>query len=61
MSARLPFIARHGLYSEEQTKRAEELMGRAEKEDLHLVRLVWVDSHGGAGQSRRPQGQGRRC
>lgn len=42
------FIARHGLYSDEQTRRAEELKRRVEAEDLHLVRLAWADSHGAA-------------
>jgi len=48
MSARPPFIARHGLYSEDQVKRAAELKRRMDKEDLHLVRLAWVDYHGAA-------------
>ena len=48
MSVCPPFIARHGLYSEDQTKRAEELKQRVQKEDLHLVRLAWVDYHGAA-------------
>ena len=48
MRASLPFVERHGLYSAEQCKRADELKRRVEKEELHLVRLVWVDSHGAA-------------
>jgi glutamine synthetase len=47
-SADTAFIARHGLYSEEQRRLADELKRRVEKEDVHLVRLVWVDSHGAA-------------
>jgi len=45
-SADIPFVERHGLYSEEQAQRAAELIRRVEKEDLHLVRLAWVDTHG---------------
>src|SRR2546430_14507940 len=42
------FIARHGLWTEEQRRQAEDLKRRVEKDNLHLVRLVWADPHGAA-------------
>jgi glutamine synthetase len=40
------FIAEHGLWTETQTRQAEELKHRLEKGDLKLVRLAWADPHG---------------
>ena len=40
------FIERHGLWSEEQARRAAELRHKGELEDLQLVRLAWADPHG---------------
>ena len=42
------FIARHGLWTEEQRRKADELKRRVVKEDLNLVRLAWADPHGAA-------------
>jgi glutamine synthetase len=42
------FVARHGLYTDDQKRLAAELKGRAEADGLHLVRLAWADSHGHA-------------
>ena len=42
------FIFRHGLWSEEQVLRAHEIASAVEKDGLHLIRLVWSDSHGHA-------------
>src|SRR4029450_7702429 len=44
----LAFIARHGLWTEEQRRQAEDLKRNVEKGDLHLVRLAWADPHGAA-------------
>ena len=38
------FIERHELWSDEQRRQAEELRHRLQ--GMHLVRVVWVDSHG---------------
>lgn len=40
------FIARHGLWSDEQRLQAEELKRRVEKDGLKFIRLAWADSHG---------------
>jgi glutamine synthetase len=40
------FIERHGLWSDDQRREAQELERRIEKENLHLVRLAWADPHG---------------
>jgi glutamine synthetase len=40
------FIERHGLWTDEQRRWAEEIKRRIEKSDLHLVRLAWADPHG---------------
>jgi glutamine synthetase len=40
------FVEKHGLWSEDQLRLAAELKDRIETEDLHLIRLAWVDSHG---------------
>src|SRR5882672_2029085 len=42
----LGFIERHGLWSEEQRRQAEDLKRRCETDNLHLVRLAWADPHG---------------
>ena len=42
----LGFIERHGLWTDEQRRQAEEIKRRSEKDDLHLVRLAWADPHG---------------
>jgi glutamine synthetase len=44
----LGFIARHGLWKDEQRRQAEAIKRRIEKDNLHLVRLVWGDPHGAA-------------
>jgi glutamine synthetase len=40
------FIEKHGLWSEEQTRLAAEIIRRVESERLHFVRLAWGDAHG---------------
>ncbi len=40
------FIERHGLWSEEQRRRAEEIRRRVETDKLRYVRLAWGDTHG---------------
>ena len=40
------FIARHGLWSDDDRRLAEEVMRRIEAENLNLIRLVWADPHG---------------
>src|SRR5712691_11560604 len=42
----LGFIDRHGLWTDEQRRQAEEVKRRIEKDDLHLVRLAWADPYG---------------
>jgi glutamine synthetase len=42
----LGFIERHGLWTDEQRRQAEELKRRVETEKLQLVRLAWADPHG---------------
>ncbi len=44
----LGFIARHGLWTDEQRRQAQDLKRRIEKDKLHLVRLAWADPHGAA-------------
>src|SRR5215831_16009746 len=44
----LPFIARHGVWTDEQRRQADDLKRRVAKDNLHLVRLVWADPHGAA-------------
>jgi len=43
-----PFIARHGVWNDEQRRQAEDLKRRVEADNLNLVRLVWADPHGAA-------------
>ena len=40
------FIARHGLWSDDDVRLAGEVLRRAEAENLNLIRLVWADPHG---------------
>ncbi len=40
------FIARHGLWSDDRARRARDVLDRVEAEGLHLIRLVWTDTHG---------------
>src|SRR5262249_56114500 len=40
------FIERHGLWSEEQRRRADEIRRRIEADKLRYVRLAWGDTHG---------------
>jgi glutamine synthetase len=42
----LGFIEKHGLWTEEQRRQADELKRRIEKDDLRLLRLAWADPHG---------------
>jgi glutamine synthetase len=42
------FIARHGLWTDEQRRQAAALARRIATENLHLVRLAWADPHGAA-------------
>ena len=40
------FIVRHGLWTEAQAARAAELPRLIERENLHLIRIAWADTHG---------------
>ena len=40
------FIARHGLWTDDQARLARDVAARARAENLQLVRLAWSDSHG---------------
>jgi len=42
------FIERHGLWTDEQTRGADEVRRRIEAENIKLVRVAWADSHGAA-------------
>src|SRR3981189_1784765 len=42
------FIDRHGLWTDEQRRQAEEVKRRVKKDNLKLVRLAWADPHGAA-------------
>ena len=42
----LGFIAKHGLWTDEQRRQAEDIKRRIETDNLHLVRLAWADPHG---------------
>ena len=46
MTAPQSFIDKHGLWSDEQRRQAEELKLRVQKENLQFVRLAWADPHG---------------
>ena len=41
-----PFIERHGLWSDAQRRKAEEIRLFLDKNKLHFVRLAWSDTHG---------------
>ena len=47
-SLRKGFIARHGLWDDDQRERAKALAVKVRKEGLRLVRLAWADPHGWA-------------
>jgi glutamine synthetase len=40
------FIARHGLWTEDQRRRAEEIKRQVQADKLRYVRLCWGDTHG---------------
>jgi glutamine synthetase len=40
------FIEKHGLWTDDQRRQAEELKLRVQKENLQFVRLAWADPHG---------------
>ncbi|MFP6713307.1 MAG: glutamine synthetase family protein [Rhodospirillales bacterium] len=40
------YIQRHGLWSTDESRLAEDLRRRVELEDLSLIRLAWADPHG---------------
>jgi glutamine synthetase len=42
----LGFIEKHGLWTDEQRRQAEEIKRRCEKDNLQLVRVAWADPHG---------------
>jgi glutamine synthetase len=44
--SRVPFIERHGLWSEAQRRHADEIKLLLERDKLRFVRLTWSDSHG---------------
>jgi glutamine synthetase len=44
----LGFIERHGLWTDEQRRQAEEIKRRVEADGLKLIRVVWADPHGAA-------------
>jgi glutamine synthetase len=42
----LAFIERHGLWTEDQRRQAEDLKHRVAAGDVRLIRLAWADPHG---------------
>src|SRR5579862_6986746 len=46
MSGQPTFIERHGAWTDEQRRRAEEIKRRLEADKLRYVRLAWGDTHG---------------
>ena len=48
MTKSLGFIARHGLFTDEQRRQAEDVRRRIAQDNLRLVRLAWADPHGAA-------------
>src|SRR5262245_58329394 len=42
----MSFIAKHGLYGDDQKRQAQEIKKRLEQGDLHFIRLAWADPHG---------------
>jgi glutamine synthetase len=45
-TTRSHFIERHGLWTEEQARAADELLVRIEKEKIRNIRIGWGDQHG---------------
>jgi glutamine synthetase len=48
MSESSPFIARYGLWSDDQARQAAEVKARLGTDGARLIRLVWGDAHGHA-------------
>jgi glutamine synthetase len=46
MNDQLPFIERHGLWSDQQRRQADEIRRRLEADKLRYVRIAWSDTHG---------------
>jgi glutamine synthetase len=46
MNERPTFIEKHGLWSDEQRRQADEIERRLESDKLRFVRLAWGDTHG---------------
>ena len=46
MSGRPTFIERHGLWSDEQQRQADDIARRLQTHKLRYVRLAWSDAHG---------------
>ena len=46
MNSSAGFIERHGLWTQDQTRKAAELAAELKNGDIHLVRLAWADPHG---------------
>jgi len=46
MSAQPTFIEKHGLWSDEQRRQADEIKRRLETDKLRYVRIAWGDTHG---------------
>jgi glutamine synthetase len=46
MADKTAFIEKHGLWSSEQRRRAEEIKARIDKDGLKLFRVAWADPHG---------------
>src|SRR5262245_32005467 len=46
VSKPLGFIERHGLWSDDERRLAEQIKRRCETENLQLIRLAWADPHG---------------
>jgi glutamine synthetase len=40
------FIEKHGLWSDDQRRQAEDLKARVRADNLQFVRLAWGDPHG---------------
>jgi glutamine synthetase len=47
-SGPLGFIERHGLWTDDERRQAQELKRRLEEDKLRLIRVVWADPHGAA-------------
>jgi glutamine synthetase len=46
MSEQPPFIEKHGLWTDDQRRHADEIKRRLEADKLRYVRLAWGDTHG---------------